>query len=321
MPNPPKPLVPNINTGAQTGRLATDRYDFEAHIEGTNFRHTASQIDLFPTLVIGGGTKTNVQDALAALAAAILPPVINDATSTVKGILRLAGDLGGNATLVTVTGIQGKPISNLSPSSGQVLTWNGVAWAPAAATNAFSAAGDLAGNNVLQEVIGLTGTPVAFVGNVVNVSANRLTFNPSVTSPTINQSLNSIGNGELMVIQAQGTTALGFRGGDVSISGGTALVGSLRGGVQLGVATETIFQTTEQVSGQRVVALSDNGISNIEMPAGTGDIVMYLQNAATGSPHSLTYPKLRLYCAVSVVPTFLPTKITSTLIELGSGMV
>jgi hypothetical protein len=282
MPNPPKPLVPNITTGAQTGRLSTDRYDFEAHIEGTNFRHQANQIDLFPTLVIGGNTKYNVQDALAALAAAVLPPVINDATTTVKGILRLAGDLGGNASLVTVTGIQGKPISNLAPTTNDVLTWNGVTWIPAAATNAFSAAGDLGGNNVLQQVIGLTGVTVPFVGNVVNSAANRITFNSNVSQPIINQAPATIGAGTIMTIQAQGTSAFGFNGGDVFVTGGVARPGfGSRGGVQLGVGSGSVFQTTEQVIGQRVVALSDGGISNVEMPFGTGDMVMYIQNTAT----------------------------------------
>jgi hypothetical protein len=48
---------------SQGGGLATSRYDFQAHINGTNFRHTADQINVLnPSLVYGGAT--NVEQAL-----------------------------------------------------------------------------------------------------------------------------------------------------------------------------------------------------------------------------------------------------------------
>jgi len=43
------------------GRLVTDRFDFEKHIKGESFRHTASQID---TTAISGIASTNVQGVL-----------------------------------------------------------------------------------------------------------------------------------------------------------------------------------------------------------------------------------------------------------------
>lgn len=48
-----------------------------------------------------------------------------DATSTVKGIMRLNGDLGGDALNPAVTGIQGVGVTTTAPSNGQVLTYNG----------------------------------------------------------------------------------------------------------------------------------------------------------------------------------------------------
>lgn len=68
MTNPP----PNFKPGV--GRLATDRYDFESHLEGhnppgfTNFRHTADQTDMNPP-VIGGATT--VQDSFENVASFI----------------------------------------------------------------------------------------------------------------------------------------------------------------------------------------------------------------------------------------------------------
>ena len=63
--------TPNFRKG--TGRLATDRYDFEAHLQGrnpdsgssyvTDFRHKASQVDIDdPSLVYGN--PSNVEEAL-----------------------------------------------------------------------------------------------------------------------------------------------------------------------------------------------------------------------------------------------------------------
>lgn len=57
---------PNFKPGV--GRLATDRYDFQSHLEGTNptgktdFRHTADQIDIIPIPNLGSGT--NIDDVL-----------------------------------------------------------------------------------------------------------------------------------------------------------------------------------------------------------------------------------------------------------------
>ncbi len=56
------PFIPG-----QGGRLALDRYDAQAHFNGTNFRHTADQIDiLHPSLVYGD--PSTVEQALENLA-------------------------------------------------------------------------------------------------------------------------------------------------------------------------------------------------------------------------------------------------------------
>ncbi len=44
----------------------------------------------------------------------------------------LGGDLGGNYPNATVTGLQSRPVAATAPTNGQVLTWNGTAWAPMA---------------------------------------------------------------------------------------------------------------------------------------------------------------------------------------------
>lgn len=59
----------NPNYRSPTGGLATSRFDFEDHIEGTAFRHNSNQIDVDPSVLIQGTPYTTVADALAAISA------------------------------------------------------------------------------------------------------------------------------------------------------------------------------------------------------------------------------------------------------------
>ena len=179
MPNPPHPLVPNFNPGV--GRLATDRYDFEAHILGTNFRHQANQIDMSPLITISGQQPTNVQDAIALLAAAITPPTISLATSTSPGIIRLGGDINGtnsSGLIPKVGGLQGFPVSPQTPSPGQVLTWNGNSWGPV--SNSIVLNGDVTGApnaNTVIKVDGVSYPPLPSTNTVpVVTSSNVVTY-------------------------------------------------------------------------------------------------------------------------------------------------
>lgn len=277
MPNPPPPTVPNFNPGV--GRLATDRYDFQAHVDGTNFRHNATQIDLFPTLVIDGYTKTTVQDALALLAILVTPPVIPDATTAQKGIVQLAGDIAGTATNVIVSRIQGKPVNTLGPSTNDVLTWNGSTWGPAAPPNGFTANGDLSGTSILQHVIGLTGT-----AGIVSATCDTIRFILSVANPTFTQATITTTNAHNMTMLAQSSSFGGGKGGDIIISGGSPGAGGLKGGVRLQVdsGSANLLQITEVAANRRVLSiLHPTSLTTGDMPAASGDMVMYVRDAAT----------------------------------------
>lgn len=52
-------------------------------------------------------------------------------TVSLGGSFTAAGDLSGTSSNQTVTGLQTRPVSNTAPTNGQVLTYNGSAWAPA----------------------------------------------------------------------------------------------------------------------------------------------------------------------------------------------
>jgi hypothetical protein len=281
------PTIPNFNP-AGAGRLATDRYDFEKHITGAAFRHTADQIDLTSPLTINSVLTTTVEQAIVQLSD-IINPILNQATTLQFGTIKLSGDLsGGTASNLKVTGLQGKPVSATAPNNGQVLTWSSSisAWLPETPATYFSAGGDLSGNNTAQAVIGMTGS-----SGMVSISASNLTFS-SASVPIISQTIRSIsGSGFNFTIGAQSATSASSNGGNILLNGGSAGSGGLRGGVSLSLdsGNTNMVQATEVASGTRVLSLLNTyPVSTSNMPSGTGDMVLFFGNTGTpptsGSP-------------------------------------
>lgn len=281
-----KPLAPNYTP--DVGRLVTDRFDFQSHVDGADFRHHADQIDLFPTLVISSQTVTNVQQALEAIVAHINPPPLPQATigntTANLGVITLGGDLSGNGSTAfspKVSGIQGFPISTVPPSNGQVLTWNGSSWFPqSVGTVTFS--GDLSGpTSGPQSVVSLSGA-----SDTVAILADHLTWSASKTSPTISQVANFNGGASLN-ISAQSCT-LG-NAGSVIISGGAAA--NFPGGVSLqdGNGSKSIQLGNLGPSLGRFTSLNcPFTVTSTQLPFNSGDLVTLIGNAPTipvvGSP-------------------------------------
>ena len=278
----PIPTSPNFVPGV--GRLVTNRYDFEGHVIGTEFRHTAGNIDLFPTLVIGGITYTNVQSAIAAINALTEPPVITSATIGITtanlGIVTLGGDFGGSALVPRVGGLQGRPVNTAPPAVGNVLKWGGTSWGPAA-ESAFVASGDLGGNNLSQQVISITGA-----AGVVSIASTGSTvrWTSTTPTPTITQDTPGSGSGQNMSMIAQAGFT-GNQGGSLVLSSGagTAPGGSVGNGVaiQLG-GLGNLMEATYLSTSNRVLSLVRSGaLTTSQMPVNTGDLVVYVGNAAT----------------------------------------
>lgn len=286
-------MNPNYTPGA--GRLVTDRFDFQKHVDGYNARHDASQIDLDPPVVIGT-TKNNVQEAIVSLASIVSPPEIPDATTLAKGIVRLNGDLAGTASTVIVSGLRGYPVSTLPPSLNNILSWDGYNWLPVANTNSFTASGDLGGNNTFQQVNSLTGLTTGSVNSVVVNSGSIITYNSNNT-PLLTQNNKTSGNGADFTLRAQTTTGSANNGGNLILAGGKGGSSGLRGGVKLqltnaidntypsiltGITATNMVQATEVAAGRRVLSLVHSSDLNTgDMPANTGDMVIYVRNAAT----------------------------------------
>jgi hypothetical protein len=290
MPDSQNPSSPNYVPGV--GRLVTDRFDFQAHVNGTNFRHNATMIDLSPDLVINSQLCTTVQQALQGLAGVLVAPVIPQATigtaTSNLGIITLGGDLAASSSTALrpiVGGIQGRPIATTPPTSGQVLGWNGSAWGPVA-SGAFMAGGDLAGTPTSQQVIGLTGT-----AGTVRVSANALQF-ISTAVPYISQAYLTTGTAANTVIKAQGFSSGTGSGGNLVLAGGANSGSSLLGGVALSaggdpaVDTSTgqyVFQVDQVSSNQLVAAFFPpaTGLTTTQMPTNSGNKVIYVGNVGT----------------------------------------
>lgn len=234
MTNPPAPPVsPNYNANSGA-RLTTDRFAFQQHVDGYTFRHHAGSIDLVPSVTLGAATLTDVQTAIAALAGSTSVPVVPDATTISKGLIQLGGDLGGVGTTAAapkVGGLQGFPISNTAPSAtGQVLTWNGSAWAPALGNTATTSqpgtvqlAGDLGGTGTSAtspKVSGLQGFPIL---NTTPTSNQVLTWNGSAWAPA------AAGGTPQATAATQGTIQLSGDLGGSGSSATTPRVGGING--------------------------------------------------------------------------------------------
>jgi hypothetical protein len=102
----------------------------------------SSSITLIPGSNITISTSTN---GITINAASSSP-----ATMSTLGIIRLSGDIGGNASSVLVTGLQGYPVASTTPTSSQVLAWNGSKWAPSNASSTLPSGITSDGSNGLN---------------------------------------------------------------------------------------------------------------------------------------------------------------------------
>jgi len=187
-------------------------------------------------------------DGSGKVPASQLPPASTaaDATTTVKGVVRLAGDLAGTADAPTVVGLAGKyvkPVAGI-PEADLTTAVQTKLNAPATVTDATTTtkgsvqlAGDLAGTADAPTVVGLSGKyvkPVAGIPETDLSSAVQTKLNTTATSldDLSDVSANGATDGQVLLYQA-GTwgPATNSAGGTGTVSDATT---SAKGIIQLG---------------------------------------------------------------------------------------
>lgn len=296
------------------GRLATDRYDFQNHVDGYDFRHTAAAIDCAVT--VDGTPYTTVQAALAAIATYI-PYTLSGATNTTLGGIKLAGDLtGGTASVPVVSGLKGTSLSISSLTSGNFLVYNGN-WINSnisgdvsggyASTSVDKIRGTLVDSPLLPndgEVLvwdngnskWISSTPTITMGgdvtgdsatsDVVALTGNGskiivrddMEFASGVNAPEITQDdAPALSDGEDMTISAQ--TAILGAGGDLIMTGGFGTTG--RGAAILQFSEVSVAAHTSWLSGRVLALVPEAKITSTHMPSNSGDLVIYIKDANT----------------------------------------
>lgn len=247
--------VPNFTPG-NGARLVTDRYDFQDHVTGANFRHNADIIVLSPAISVNGGPASSDLQEVITQINALVPQVVPDATTSTKGLIQLAGDLAvGTATSPVVTGIRGFPIQNATPNSGDVLTWTGSFWTPQALTSSFSTitvsgASNLNGTVNAAALLNVTGQLAVSTPNHVTIAATGTNHDVSLTSgrdidltafDDIHLTTSGGSNADIIVIASRNATFRSNSGTTTvtSISGTTEITSS-GGGVNITAPTSNI---------------------------------------------------------------------------------
>ena len=134
-----------------------------------------------------------------------------------------AGDLSGNYPAPTVVKIQGRAVASTAPASGEVLGWNGTAWAPT--SNSAPPSGAAGG------VLGYTGSTYPNpTGLAANGSSKIPIKSPGVgTTVTIAVDLESTGAGAGLTLAA-GDAVGSFTAGALTLEGGAGTVSTGTGG-------------------------------------------------------------------------------------------
>lgn len=240
-----------------------------------------------------------------------LVSIVNGVTATAL-TTNITGDVTGNLGASVVSKINGSPLGTTTGAgSGQILAWNGTAWAPANAapaitTNTLSLSGNTltstvnavaatsstvatvsnnsSANNLSTTVNGVAGTAVSIINSISNNSStNSLTTTVNGISGTavnlINSNALNLSSGSLTSV-VNGVTSAAANVLATANSGLTATSGN----VQLGGALTQATTLTTTATNTLALPGLQNGISTdslIVIGTGTGGVIRKVVNPAS----------------------------------------
>lgn len=193
----------------------------------------------------------------------------------------LGGDLAGALSAATVNRIQNRAISATAPTSGQVLTWDGLQWAPSAAggvTSMFgrigpvtAQSGDYSFGQISGAVAGgqLPSAGGDLSGALASPTVARLQNRPvAVTSPSAGQVLGWDGAQWTPQTIAGAVTSTFGRTGGVTAQMGDYSFGQISGSVTAGQLPTTGGDLSGALTGARVTGLQSHPVATTVPSAG-----------------------------------------------------
>ncbi len=154
---------------ATTGVAFQAALDAKANLNSPVFTGTPVLPATTTGVTQSAGNNSSLLATTGFVQAAMVNANVVDADATTKGKVQLAGDLGGTASSPTIARLQGATLSSSTPTTGQVLKYNGTAWVPDAVVLAEA------------QTLSLTGTTVTLSGTNSSVTL-PVASNATITS-------------------------------------------------------------------------------------------------------------------------------------------
>jgi len=208
----------------------------------------------------------------------------NDATATTKGIIQLAGDLAGPVAAPTIASnavtsakiadgaVTASKLNQMSATSGQVLGWNGTAWAPTA--NGISTTlnnGNIYVGNASNVATAVSPTGDVTITNAGVTSVDKLKGKTlSATAPTNGQVLKYNTTTSAWEPAADIDTNTTYTGSaSINLNGTSFERTALSGDVTASANSNTTTIAANAVTSSKI---ADGTIANGDLDAGVGGI-------------------------------------------------